>query len=114
MAIEKANILSAAGNFSNTGGGVTTVNFSNGCLVARTLAGTFTITDDTALASSSAVMLIYPQVAGGVAIYMTVVQTSATVWTVTTSATLGGAAADIATTISFAVLAIGQPGTSGV
>jgi hypothetical protein len=125
--IEKTNILAAAGNFTNTGGGALTVNFQNGCAVARTGAGTFTITLDIALANSSVVPLFTPQSALNVALVVSSVVQSLitttingqsvqqTVFTVTTAATLGAAAgADIAGTVGFAIFAVGAPGLSGV
>ncbi len=110
--IEKVNLLAAAGSIVMGNAGA--VNFVNGGAFVRTGAGVYTFTSDTPLALSAAVPQGQLIVAAGVAGYLTVQQTSATVWTLTTSATLGGGAADVVGSLSFMLWAIGAPGTSGV
>ncbi len=110
MAIEKNPIVIGAGSIVMGSGGA--VNFSNGGIIARTAAGTYTFTADQPLALSEAFPTVQPIVAKGVAYAANVVQTSATVWTITTSATLGGAAADVAGSLAFKLEALGNPGTS--
>jgi hypothetical protein len=105
--IEKFVVVGAASLVMAAAGAV---NYQNGGVIARTGAGTYTFTCDTPLAASSAVVTVTPIVAQGVAISATVVQTSQTVWTITTAATLGGGAADIAGSIAIKVSAIPQAG----
>jgi hypothetical protein len=108
MAIEKNTTLVAAASIVMGAAGA--VNFQSGCVIARASAGTYTITCDTATAASNAVPTATQITAAAVAFGTVVTQTSATVWTVTTSATVGGAAADVVGTLVFKLELIGVPG----
>lgn len=110
--ITKPNLLACAASIVMGAAGA--VNFQDGCVIARTGAGVYTVTMDQALALSAAVPFVEAVTAAGVAYQVTCTQTSTTVWTLTTSATLGGAAADVVGTLVFACLAVGAPGTTGV
>lgn len=110
--IEKANILACAASIVMGNAGA--VNFQNGCAIARTGAGIYTVTMDQGLALSAAVPSVALITAAAVAQAFTVTQTSATVWTITTAADIGGAAADVVGTLSFFCLGLGAPGTSGI
>jgi hypothetical protein len=109
--IEKPNIVNCAASIVMGAAGA--VNFQNGCVIARTGAGTYTVTMDQGLALGSAVPIVTLVTAALVAQAFTVTQTSATVWTISTAADIAGAAADVVGTLVFICLAIGAPGTTG-
>jgi hypothetical protein len=115
--IEKQNIVLCAASIVMGAAGA--INFQNGCVIARTGAGVYTVTLDPsgpnpALALSAAIPIASKITAAAVACDVQLTQTSTSVWTITTSATLGGAAADVVGSLTFVLLAIGAPGSSGV
>jgi hypothetical protein len=116
MAIEKANIFIAAASF--TAANPVVVSFQNGCKIARGGAGSYTVTLDQdvgAAPSTCAVLQVTKVIAAATAADVAVTQTSSTVFTITTAATLGGASAEVAGLSLFVtVQAIGAPGTSGI
>lgn len=106
--IEKVNYLAAAASLVMGAGGA--VNFQNSCVLVRTGAGTYTVTVDpqSQVPFSIANLLIGVMIAAGVACSTTwappAVVGGASVFTITTAATLGGVAADVVGSLSVAVL----------
>lgn len=128
--IEKPNLIAAACSIVMGSGGA--VNFQNGCTVVRTSAGLYTVSVDweNNLALSSLVPFANLVVAAGVAGSVSVAPPTlvavtptplygtgpfnSTTFAITTSATLGGSAADVVGSLVFVVYAIGTPGAGGV
>jgi len=98
--IEKVSMVAAALALTMAVTPTVTLQFANGCSVTHLNGGVYAITLDQPLVPSECVPTVTALTAAG------------TVWTVTTSATNGGAGADIAGSLTVMFHAIGQAGLS--
>ena len=111
--IEKVSMVAAALALTMAVTPTVTLQFANGCSVTHLNGGVYAITLDQPLVPSECVPTVTALTAAGTACSATITPNAAgTVWTVTTSATNGGAGADIAGSLTVMFHAIGQAGLS--